>query len=202
VDLPPARDGVVDLGDVILEPGDTLRGRFLDAGGNPIAGAKATLVSRELEGVPVDTWVKTDAEGRFAFERVGRGTFDLGLVRPGLRLDGGDLTDIVYGVSAGQEVIVRATRDHYVGVQFVDEDWTPVTFGGGRILWYALDDTSDRLDWWGIGGGWDHFHIAARPGATYEIRVELDGYEPAVLRATARETLDTHVDAVLRQKMR
>ena len=201
VDLPPATNGVVDLGDVILETGDTLRGRFLDAAGNAIAGARVILVGRELEGVVIGATATTDAEGRFAFEHVGRGTFDLGISRPGVELDGGDLTNIAYGVRASEEVIVRATRDHYVGVQFVDEEHEVVKFRGGRVTWYALDDATDRLDWWGVDGGWDHFHIAARPGATYEVRVELDGYEPAIVRATATETLDTHVDVVLRRKL-
>jgi hypothetical protein len=200
VDLSSSSHGVVDLGDVLLDSGETLRGRFLDAAGNPIAGAHAILVSRELEGVLVGAAVTTDAEGRFTFEHVGLGTFDVGLSRPGYDLDGGDLTNIAYGVRATEEVIVRATRDHYVGVQFVDEDKAMVKFRGGRVTWFALDDPSDRLDWWGIDGGWDHFHIAARPGATYEVRIELDGYEELILRATATEARDTHVDAVLRRK--
>jgi hypothetical protein len=201
-EVPSASGGVADVGDVLLEAGETLRGRFLDAAGNAIPGAKVMLVSRELEGVVVCGETRTDAEGRFAFEHVGRGTFDLGLVRPGVILDGGDNSDVAYDVHATDEVIVRATRDHYVGVQFVDEDHAIVKFNGGRVTWTALDDTSDRLVWWGLGGGWDHFHIAARPGATYEVRIELDGYEPTTLRATATDARDTHVDAVLRRKVR
>lgn len=201
MDLPAESGGVVDLGDVVLETGDVLRGRFLDAEGNPIAGARAHLVSRELEGTIVGDVAVTDAEGRFAVEHVGRGTYDLGLLRPGLDLDGGDLTNIVYGVRASEEVIVRAVRDHYVHVQFEDDDGEPVRFRGGRVTWFALDDSSDRLDWWGLGGDWDHFHIAARPGATYEVRIDLDGFEPATIRATATEARDVRADAVLRRKL-
>jgi hypothetical protein len=200
VELPAAAAGVVDLGDVLLDAGDTVRGRFLDAAGNPIAGAQVYVVNRELNAL-VGAAVVTDAEGRFAFEHAGRGTHDVGFTRSGFNLDGGDLTNIAYDVRTNEEVIVRATRDHYVHVQFLGEAGELVTFPGGRVVWYALDDTSDRLDWRGLEGMWDHFHIAARPGATYEIRLELDGYEPAVVRATATEALDVRVDAVLRRKL-
>jgi len=198
-EVPAAPGAVVDLGDVLLETGETLRGRFLDAEGNPIPGAKAVIVGREFEDQVGVT--QTDAEGRFVFEHVGRGTFDVGILRPGFDLDGGDFTSLAYDVHASDELIVRATRDHYVGVQFVDEDHAVVKFRGGRVTWTALDDTSDRLVWWGPRGAWDHFHIPARPGATYEVRIDLDGYEATTIRATATDARDTHVDAVLRRKL-
>ncbi len=69
------RDGAdVDFGDVRLEPGQTVSGRVVDGGGRPVPDA--SLVCREND----HRSVRSDAEGRFAFDRFPRApvTFEVG----------------------------------------------------------------------------------------------------------------------------
>lgn len=68
---------VVDLGDIELAPGRTIRGRVVDADGRPVAGATVTIggdQAAELD--PVQRWFRcahqavTDSDGRYAVEGV------------------------------------------------------------------------------------------------------------------------------------
>jgi len=67
---------VVDLGDIELERGRTIRGRVVDADGRPAAGATVTIGSDGAELDPIQRWFRcafetiTDADGRYAVEGV------------------------------------------------------------------------------------------------------------------------------------
>jgi hypothetical protein len=194
--LPAARDGVIDVGDVVLVAGSALHGRYVDANGAPVAGARVVLICRELESGCVGA-TKSDVEGRFAFEHVGEGTIDVCVYRPDFPLDDAPGA-AAYGVPVdGTEVVVRAPGDHYADVRMRDESGAKVGFFAGRIVWFALDDPSERVDYRGLGSGWSHFHVPVRPRAVYEMQFELDGFEPMTMRVTGTDERDRPVEAVL-----
>lgn len=71
------RAGDRDTIDVVLSPSGTVRGRMLDAAGQPVAGARLTLSSWDLDarqpGDSDTTCVLTDRDGRFVFAGVAPG---------------------------------------------------------------------------------------------------------------------------------
>jgi len=83
----------LDLGTVILAAGATIRGRVVDSGGRPIAGAKANLRAlrqpREISyfsaaGRALHPSVDTDQDGHFQFGDLGRDEpFDLEVTKSG-----------------------------------------------------------------------------------------------------------------------
>jgi protocatechuate 3,4-dioxygenase beta subunit len=67
---------MVDLGDIELERGRTIRGRVVDADGRPAAGAIVTIGGDSEELDPIQRWFRcvfetiTDADGRYVVEGV------------------------------------------------------------------------------------------------------------------------------------
>ncbi len=82
----PTPEGEVDLGDVVLEPGGTVAGLVVDAGGLPVAGATVLVSDAGLPGTPEASRfqgpergmglpsAETDADGRFRVSFVPTGT--------------------------------------------------------------------------------------------------------------------------------
>lgn len=71
-DLPAARPGSLDVGDLVLEAGILLNGRILDAGGQGIPRARVTLLGPERLALPGNfrdsarhRTASTDGQGRF-----------------------------------------------------------------------------------------------------------------------------------------
>ena len=60
----------IELGDRRMSPGLTLRGRVVDSGGRPLAGAAVTVP----QGDPTAQPVRTDSDGAFAVAHVGPGS--------------------------------------------------------------------------------------------------------------------------------
>ena len=91
----PAGDANLDLGDLALVAGGTIRGVVLGADGEPVAGAWIKAQARNQFGSTART-ATADADGRFRLEGLSTDLVDLGvrgagyplLARPGVRVDG------------------------------------------------------------------------------------------------------------------
>lgn len=67
-------DESMDLGDLVLDPGATVRGRVTDGSGQPIEGAEVTaIVSRKTGGVLRPVEALTAGDGSFRLEGLGPG---------------------------------------------------------------------------------------------------------------------------------
>lgn len=128
----PAGDANLDLGDLTLVSGGTIRGVVIGADGERVAGAWIRAQARNRFGRTART-ATADADGRFRLEGLSTDLVDLGvrgagyplLVRPGVRVDGEDpiLIELLDGgivtgrvVDAGGSgaggVPVRLRREH------------------------------------------------------------------------------------------
>lgn len=102
----PAGDANLDLGDLTLVSGGTIRGVVLGADGQPVAGAWIRAQARNQFGRTART-ATADANGRFRLEGLSTDLVDLGvrgagyplLTRPGVRVDREDpiLIELLHG---------------------------------------------------------------------------------------------------------
>jgi hypothetical protein len=65
----------VDVGDVVLEPGGTIRGRVRDKAGNPIGGAQLTAFARLRGGLPAEA--ASEPDGTFVLAGLQGGSFQV-----------------------------------------------------------------------------------------------------------------------------
>ncbi len=70
LDYPQDDSDVADLGDIRLAPAGTIAGVVVDESGEPVAGARVTLLSSDLDCRTLGSMV-TDEDGRFTFNAVG-----------------------------------------------------------------------------------------------------------------------------------
>ncbi len=120
----PSGESDLDLGDLTLVAGGTIRGIVTDPDGEPVPGASLQARGRNRIGGTVRT-ATTDADGRFQMTGLSTDLADLGirasgyplLVRPGIRVDSGDsvLIELVPG-SAVSGRVVDAGGNDAVGV--------------------------------------------------------------------------------------
>ncbi len=149
----PAGDANLDLGDLTLVSGGTIRGVVLGADGEPVAGARKRAQARNQFGRTART-ATADANGRFRLEGLSTDLVDLGvrgagyplLTRPGVRVDREDpiLIELLHGgivtgrvVDAGGNgaagVPVRLRREH------------DRRSGGSPVLWGPRDSFPRRV---------------------------------------------------------
>ena len=81
LDVPAAGEGV-DLGDVALEVGITIRGRVRDAGGHAVEGAEVNGYSQENPTQPLTA--RAEADGTYVMAGLGPGLYDLSATAPGM----------------------------------------------------------------------------------------------------------------------
>jgi protocatechuate 3,4-dioxygenase beta subunit len=107
----PARGRTVDLGDLSLEAGLSIRGRVRDRAHNPVPGA--TVQAAPHDGEPLEPSLETDADGAFRLGGLAPGRYDLtaeaaGFASASATVDaGGEPVELVLepgGVIAGRVV--------------------------------------------------------------------------------------------------
>lgn len=194
VPLPEPSDGRIDLGDVVLSVGGTIRGVFLDLDDRPVAGAP--LLLHDIDATcSARGGVSTDREGRFVFAHVPEGRVCISGRSPGAPIPAPEQDAQLWPVRAGDDIVLRIRSRHFVRFDYVDETGSTVRIAGPRVRWFALDDPADGETWDWEGGWWSACHVPVRSGARYEIQFEIDGWLPLTHRfeggeeALKRETL-------------
>jgi len=103
-DLSPVTIAKDDATEIVMPPRGTIRGRLLDAEGEPVAGETVVLDRK--------TRTKSDAEGRFVFPNVEageRGLFLPGKRMGGVRLDPGETAEVTFGAGIPEvRLLLRA----------------------------------------------------------------------------------------------
>jgi hypothetical protein len=192
--------GDVDLGDIVLAPGARLAGVVVGADGNPIAGASVMLhLGSDQVGLTA-----SGADGRFAFDSVGDQPHRLSVsqhVAPEPSLDSRDAT--VEGVRGGDTALrVAVTGAGTTVVRFIDAATRERVLS--QKVKVKLRDPAredDASEWAWDGSVMDRWRFEPETPGTFEVTVEIEGYEPsdpvAVIVLADRETV---VDVPLRKK--
>jgi hypothetical protein len=201
VPLAAPEGGAIDLGDVVLLAGGTLRGVFLDLDDRPIAGAPIML--HDIDATcSARVGATTGRDGRFVLDHVPDGRCGISSRSPGCPLAPPEQDAQLWPVRAGDDVVLRVRSRHFVRFDYVDEEGSTVRIAGPRVRWYALDDPSEGESWEWEGGHWDHCFVPVRPGATYEIQYEIDGWLPLTHRFDGGEEAERRVRLVFRKAAR
>ncbi len=186
----------VDVGDIVLQPGRTLRGRFVDAAGKPIVDG-GILVEPESQA----NWnrqTRTDKRGRFVL--VGLPDEDLELQAKTPYGKGLGRTVCVHGIRANEaELRVSLPRGLHVRFRFLlATDRTPVGIKEGMVRFTEPSGTT-----YVRGRGWSSQHrteyaVGLDRAGRYCARVELVGYEPIEIDAfNVFEDRDTEVEVLV-----
>jgi|GEM_PF-6111359 len=174
--------------DVRLDPGEVIAGRVLDANDAPVANAKVRVEgSNEVDaGYVTDrriTWeytagiadTTTDADGRFAFDRLYAGLWSVQASFPDDRRTvevetRAGVTDLVVRLDAAaldKVVLTGSVTDAVTGAPV--ESFRLVPFVGGMANHYDFTDPEGR------------FRVAGLPPGPIDLKVEADGYASADL---------------------
>ncbi len=149
----PAGDANLDLGDLTLVSGGTIRGVVLGADGEPVAGAWIRAQARNQFGRTART-ATADADGRFRLEGLSTDLVDLGvrgagyplLTRPGVRVDGEDpiLIELLHGgIVTGRVVDADGNGAASVPVRLRREH--DRSSSGSPLLWGPRDSYPRRV---------------------------------------------------------
>jgi protocatechuate 3,4-dioxygenase beta subunit len=194
-EMPPvtiANEDDVPSVDVRLEPGRTVRGRVLDAGGNGIAGAMVMAgPSGTLSSGRDSMQAVSDVNGAFFVTAPVDGPIDLTAVASGFP----PARAVSIQPQDGVDVVLRAPRPAHVRVIVVNPDGNPVV--GARVSCRAVPDY--------LGAGYASFLDRTPPtgadGATTVSSLAPGAYELTVdsesRRATAAATLAEGAEVVL-----
>ena len=197
--LPGGTDS--DVGDVILRPGRTLRGKVTDSAGEPLAGVDVTVTDPRSQSTVTSA---TDAEGAFTFEDLADAGHELlakerpqgrqwGAGREARLADVRPVDDFVPIVlTGGLSVVVRFLND---------ADRTPVVVASVKLTARATGDTPEQFAWAWSGRDLDTVRFQPDHEGTFDVTVEIPGYEsgtaPAVEVAPDRET---RIDVLFRKR--
>lgn len=176
----PAADGVleIDLGEVLLVPGETIKGRVVDATGRVVEGAdlvatpeRSTVhvsmpMNPRAPNFPSNLRQTSDGEGRFAFENLVAGRrYDIEAKHPDhvtTRLAG---IGIGVGVGAGDaELEVVMERAAVLRGRVIGDAGRPVP----RVTVAAQPEPTDPLDV--FGGGPPGAHDGTDEEGAFELR--------------------------------
>ncbi len=174
----------VDLGDVVLSPGEPVDGIVVDAEGKPLAGARIQLRSADL-AVVVRSAV-ADAEGRFELIAVGSGNHRL--IAQHARGDGtSPISATLDDVRAGaRDVRVVMTGALYLTVRFLSAaDRTPVEVREVTLTARPLDAGPDaqQLGWAWSGATMQSIRVGFEAGGSFDVTLAVPGFEDATLES-------------------
>jgi hypothetical protein len=202
--------GDVDVGDVVMRPGGTLRGVVVEADGKAVAGADVVV---EVPGVPWSRSGTTDAEGRFAFEHIALAEHRVSAKeRPAGRAWGTGRKAEALGVrpgpaaadaSAPPDVRIVLTGALSVHVTFLNEaDRSAVVVTSVKLT--AVETQGEdrgEVAWAWSGGNLDSIRFEPGRAGTFDITVEIPGYEPATGKAVeVAPDRETRIEVLFRRR--
>jgi RNA polymerase sigma-70 factor, ECF subfamily len=177
--------GSLELGDVVLAPGGTIRGRVLDAAGSPVAGAWVGLEDTRTASVPEferRLWERdravsgvptlSDEKGAFVLEGAAVGTARVFAGKDGFRSARSAVADVVAGGSVDVEVRLEPQRaEDWVEGRVLGPDGEVVR--GAHFTFYCQAQSPDRCSTQQIREGADGaFSIPVDYVATYHVLVD------------------------------
>lgn len=179
------------LGIWALETGASLRGRVVDAGGAPVAGA-LVHAGRQL---------RTATQGRPLYRKPeavtgADGSFAIPDLRPGERLDlwiwkEGFQPGIVQDATAGRETRVALVRGARIAGRIVDENGAPAF---GAMIWLVRGGRRQEISNTDADG---RFVLAGLAPGRAELNVSADGFAAVSLPVDAAHSIED-LEVVLR----
>ena len=196
----PPGAGDADLGDVTVEAGAPVTGRVVEVDGRPVAQAEIGL---ELAGLLVAT-AQADDDGRFRFEAVGEVPHVLIAVEPETgRAGAGRRRATLQDVRGGtQDLQVELTGALSVHVRFLSEDRRePVLVPEVKLTAVGAAGTPDDYGWVWAGSGIDSVRFEVKRAGTFDVTVEVAGYEPATAPGVVVSPVrETKIEVLFRRK--
>jgi hypothetical protein len=190
----------VDLGDVMLSEGQELRGSVVDLAERPLKAADVVL---RIAGVVI-AGTQTDDAGKFGFDEVGDDAIDLEAIEAaGGGAWAGRRHALVRGVRpAAGDVRVVLTGALSVHVKFLAEaDRSAVVVPQVTLRAKPSGDTPQDYGWTWAGSRIDAVRFEVQYPGTYDVTVELPGYEPATASGvTVSSEREVEIDVLFRKK--
>ncbi len=161
-----------------LGPPHTIRGRVVDASGTPIAGAN--VLPSQWHGLSFHEFkLKTDAEGRFRWDNAPSDAVGVSVNKVGYAF----VRDIQFTPTDAEQV-VRLIRTPIVRGTVVDaQTGDPIT---GFTVLQGKGNPVDPINWdhsmQKVFGNGRYSVNYTDVASHYQVRIEADGYEPAVSR--------------------
>jgi hypothetical protein len=190
----------VDLGDVMISEGRPLHGSVVDLAERPVKAADVVL---RIAGVQVAA-TQTDDAGKFQFDEVGDDALDLEVLEaPGGGAWAGRRHALARGVRAdGGDVRVVLTGALSVHVQFLAQaDRSPVVVPQVTLRAKSQGDTPQEYGWTWAGSAIAETRFEVQYPGTYDVTVELPGYEPATADGvTVSADREVEIDVLFRKK--
>jgi hypothetical protein len=190
--------GDADLGDVVLGEGQPVLGQVVDLEEKPV---KAADVELRLGGVLVAT-TQTDDAGKFRFDEVGDEPHALRAIEPpGDNAWSGrrhaDLADVRGGMPDVRVVLTGALS---VFVRFLAQaDRAPVVVPQVSLRATATGDTPRAYGWSWAGAGIDQVRFEVDHAGTYDVTVEIPGYEPATTTVSVLPDRESQIEVLFRK---
>lgn len=160
--------------DIVMSRGHRLAGSVADTSGEPIAGARVSVMLRKGKGGRASAAVTTGPEGEFALDGLARGTYDLYASHAGfVRKD-------VKGIEAGAKDLQIELEQHggISGmVVFAATGQIPDTFEV-RLFDLATDASSAPILRKSFSSRKGKFHLESVAPGSYELLVDARGFVP------------------------
>ena len=169
----------VDLPDIVIPRGVTLRAQVVDADGGTLAGS---LVHIQPEnGAPWSHVETLDANGRFVRDDLPRGTVRLTVRHPQC-CAGAILSASHVPTGLAEEVRVELPRLPDAALRFVAEtDQRPLRVETATITVWSVEDTSEKTHYdafrYDVAG--DRIVLMVPKAGAYRAQVEVPGFAPA-----------------------
>lgn len=177
-----------------------MHGSVVDLAERPVKAADVVL---RIAGVQVAA-TQTDDAGKFQFDEVGDDALDLEVLEaPGGGAWAGRRHALVRGIRAdGGDVRVVLTGALSVYVRFLAEaDRSAVVVPQVTLRAKPTGETPQDYGWTWAGSGIDSVRFEVQYPGTYDVTVELPGYEPATASGvTVSAEREVTIDVLFRKK--
>ncbi len=193
----------VDVGDVLLRVGGTIRGVVLDAEEKPAKGARLELRLDGIDGAVAE--FVTDESGVFLFRNVALEKHNLTATEGGA---GNSWSAKRHATLAGVlpdagEARIVLTGALGVRLAFLKEsDRTPVKVASAQLRATGVGSTAGSVmwSWMGPDSAIDAVRFEVEEAGSFRIEITIPGYEPAVIeRADVLPDRELRIDVLFRE---